>query len=554
MALRNRRTRFACVYTVFIMVTAGFVGLMVFEDILEDIEIEGSPIIVDCNGGGNYTTIQSAINNANPGDTIRVWAGVYYENIEIDKPLTLIGNGTNNTTIDGGGNGDVVKINENSVTISGFEIINSGNIAWPNPDAGIEVNSANNVTITNNKCHNNKIGMFLNNSNVSKISNNTSSNNLFGILLSLSSNNILKENNVLNNSIAISIWESKTNTFINNTMVSSGIHIFGDKKEYWNTHKIDESNTVNGKPIFFWKNIDGGIVPFNAGQVILANCTNVIVDNQILNDGIFGIFLGFSSNNIISNNTCNFNDGGIQLQYSLNNMIINNTCKNSGYGIFIYASSNNLIDSNINSNNTNGILFSHSSLNNIITNNSFSYNSEGIVLLGSSKSNTISNNHISYNSKNGFFINYGCDNNQIYHNNIVSNTQQAVDNGTNHWNNNRHEGNYWSDYSGVDNGLNGRMEGDGIGDTLVPHLGLDLYPFVNASGWSTLKTPADNDDIPDSDPSQENENGTSDDEDDDPKWFCPLFLLITFIIICAIGYMKLRKRKSNWPPDSGVQL
>ena len=49
----------------------------------------------------DYSTIQLGINNANPGDTIFVRNGVYYENIIIEKKITLVGENKNNTIIDG---------------------------------------------------------------------------------------------------------------------------------------------------------------------------------------------------------------------------------------------------------------------------------------------------------------------------------------------------------------------------------------------------------------------------------------------------------------------
>jgi hypothetical protein len=36
-------------------------------------------IIVDDEGDGDYTSIKEALNHANPGDTIEVYSGTYYE-------------------------------------------------------------------------------------------------------------------------------------------------------------------------------------------------------------------------------------------------------------------------------------------------------------------------------------------------------------------------------------------------------------------------------------------------------------------------------------------
>ncbi len=55
-----------------------------------------------CDSGCNYTTIQSAINNANSGDVVNVSAGIYHENqILIDKSVSVIGADKDTTIIDG---------------------------------------------------------------------------------------------------------------------------------------------------------------------------------------------------------------------------------------------------------------------------------------------------------------------------------------------------------------------------------------------------------------------------------------------------------------------
>ena len=58
-------------------------------------------LVKNINTGTNYYKIQDAIDNASADDTLHIWAWTYYENIEIDESMSVIGNGTSNTTING---------------------------------------------------------------------------------------------------------------------------------------------------------------------------------------------------------------------------------------------------------------------------------------------------------------------------------------------------------------------------------------------------------------------------------------------------------------------
>ena len=98
------------IFIVFSLIFSLFFGIAVFTDEIIEQATAVNAIYVDCNGHGNYTTIQGAIDNANTGDIIYVWAGTYNENVLVNKSVNLIGNGSAVTIIDGGKNGSVISI------------------------------------------------------------------------------------------------------------------------------------------------------------------------------------------------------------------------------------------------------------------------------------------------------------------------------------------------------------------------------------------------------------------------------------------------------------
>jgi len=76
-----------------------------------------------------FDKIQEAIDVAVSDDVIETAAGIYRENIRVSQKnnITIVGVGSDVTTINGGGNGHVVVFNLADGAISGFTITNSGN-------------------------------------------------------------------------------------------------------------------------------------------------------------------------------------------------------------------------------------------------------------------------------------------------------------------------------------------------------------------------------------------------------------------------------------------
>ena len=71
-------------------------------------------------------SIQTAINNANAGDTIVLASGTYNEyGITINKNITVQGSSSDPSIIDGGGSGRVINVNSGVIaTISSVTITN----------------------------------------------------------------------------------------------------------------------------------------------------------------------------------------------------------------------------------------------------------------------------------------------------------------------------------------------------------------------------------------------------------------------------------------------
>lgn len=202
--------------------------------------------------------------------------------------------------------------------------------------------------------------------------------------------------------------------------------------------------------------IGGNILTNNTWDIWLKNATdNTISKNRIQNSTYSGIYLGDSTNNSINRNTMTNNcQCGMWLERSDNNAITRNNMIQNGMGIALAIDANN----------------------NTVSGNTITDNDEGIHLFSSS--NNIFENTITANWYGIFSLHSG--GNIIYRNNFIENTKQTYLNESyvDIWDNG-FEGNHWSDYEGQD------LDGDGVGDTLLPHQGLDHYPLMEP--WSRFR-------------------------------------------------------------------
>jgi len=225
---------------------------------------------------------------------------------------------------------------------------------------------------------------------------------------------------------------------------------------------------------------------------------SVLIINNIFKNNYEGVVLVRSIGSTIQGNKMINNQYGMTIYKSTLTTITNNYIENSiFYGIHMHTSANNnTIRFNTLINNKYGIHIETSSYNNITLNtitSATNKNGYGIRLTTSTR-NKISGNTIQFNSM-GIVLWENSNGNLIYYNNFLNNTQQQYHYNTaltaNTWDTNvcpGAKGNYWSDYTGIDNGSGvgrwgePRLAGDGVGDTLIPHQGVDYYPLMTP--WS----------------------------------------------------------------------
>jgi len=433
--------------------------------------------------------IQNLIDNASDGDTIYIPTGTYYENIVINKSISLLGEDKNTTIIDGDNNGDVVTIYADSVNISGFTIINgyipsfdgtgivifsnfsiiTENIINLNEGWGIDLRGACN-TIKRNIISNNYRGMFINGEGNIIIENSITSHNHWSISLwGSSSNNTIKENIIKDtNDAGIFIDDLSTNNTINDNTISKNI---------WGINLQGSSNFITGN------NISKNGYSFSGDGLYLGRSSdnNNISGNTISSNNRTGIFLQGDSHTITGNTISN-NWNGIRIYSSSNNDILDNSFFNNGLfvsnsyhntveynmvngkplvyledesdkvidyevGQVILINCNNITAENLkliniyvgvqllgtnnceirNNNCSNNMegIFLYDSSNNKINNNEIISNNDNGICLSSSSSNTISGNIISINGD-GIYLRGFSDTNTITGNSILNNDHYGI--------------------------------------------------------------------------------------------------------------------------------
>jgi parallel beta-helix repeat protein len=495
----------------------------------------------------DFTSIQDAVDNAYPGDTVLVYPGVYVENVEINvENLAVISASDNpsDTIVQAADSSkNIFSITADGVGINGFCIM--GNISFLNTgihlyeveDCCIEnnelfnirdipQNSSGNYTSTaeNDYNFNPGFGIRLDSSGNNTLNNNTVSYSSVCILLRNSYDNILVDNRAFNGTYGIWVDSSVDNLLDNNTATNNNIGIYL-KASSRNTVVSSTSLNNSGSCINLWNSSENRLsnnLASNSSNVciILHNSSGNNLISNIASYSNYGIWLDLSNNNNLIGNMASYNKVGIYLKASNENVLNNNTAlNNSKYGISVWNSivnelknniasyndvsvllhnaSKNVLVSNIASNSNYGIWLDSLSSNNTLSSSKTLNNRLGIYLKTSSN-NTLTGNIANLNTAYGIHLNFA-DNNTFNSNEITSSSGYGIcilnsynnliyDNYLNNTNNvyfdSESSGNAWNVSKNPGTNIVGK-----------PFLGGNLWASPDGNGFSQTHSDTDDDGI-----------------------------------------------------------
>lgn len=257
---------------------------------------------------------------------------------------------------------------------------------------------------------------------------------------------------------------------------------------YVSSGTYSENVVVNKSLTLIGENRSNTIIDGNkTGIVILATANSITIRDLTVKNGNTGIYVDHSNFSLVIENNIIHNVDAIFVRFSNNCTIYQNLAANNTHrGVLITNSWNFTVrDNYVYGSGWYGIN-ANASINGLIAqNNVYENYYDGIGLLNSSNC-AIAGNDVKDNVLFGIWLD-SSDDNFIYHNNLINNGIQAKTfPSTNVWDDGV-EGNYWSNYTGVD--LYGG--GDGIGDSphVIDEYNTDRFPamgpirFFNAGAW-----------------------------------------------------------------------
>jgi len=299
---------------------------------------------------GCSSTISAAVAAASPGDTVQVDAGTYYEDVVIDKSLSLLGSNRDNTIINAIGltNGIYIDGFDNSgltdVVVTGFTVENAnfegilvndadaitiwGNIVrendkWLEPSSAVCPNMPAFETSEGNDCGE---GIHLIGATHTIVSDNLVEMNAGGILISDETNsshdNIVERNLVENNAYACGITLASHPAYVNPSTPQTGTPVlaFG----VYNNNIFQNDSIHNG---FGGGGAGVGVFAPGSGNRAYANS---ITSNRLIGNSLPGVAIHNHASIVVSASKSSGGGGGSNNPDVSRNAIVGNYIAGNG--------------------------------------------------------------------------------------------------------------------------------------------------------------------------------------------------------------------------------
>jgi nitrous oxidase accessory protein len=251
--------------------------------------------------GAQFQSLQSAIDHAQPGDVIEVRAGIYNENLLIDKQLSLIG--IDRPIVHGTGSGSVVVITADSCILRGFLVRHSGG-DLQTEDSGILLKSSKN-RIEQNELTDTLYGIYFYRSQGNTVRWNTirgrkdleAGERGAGLHLWDSPNNIIEDNKISEMRDGMYIQSCNDNQIRRNHVsnLRYGLHYMFSDRNIFEDNFFE--NNVAGAAIMYSNRIEfrrNAFVRnrgFSSFGILFQECNELVAENNFIIDNATGIFM-----------------------------------------------------------------------------------------------------------------------------------------------------------------------------------------------------------------------------------------------------------------------